>query len=196
MSTPKSSHGGARRDAGRKAGSGPYKEATVVRRIPESAVSELEVWLDALKQTTSLPPGSRLPRAHTAPAAVPLFKEGVRAGFPTPIQGYLDKSVDFNELLVSNSPATFIAVAEGDSMVDAGINDGDLLVVDRSVTPKSGHIVIAMVSAEFTVKLLKLAKDVATLHPANEKASYPILSMGNDDRIIGVVRWNLHKCMP
>ena len=190
------SHGGARSGAGRKTGSGSYKEPTIVKRIPVSAIPALETWLENLKRISELPPGSHLPRTDPAKLSVPLFEEGVRAGFPMPVEGYLDRSVDFNELLVSNVPATFIAVAEGDSMVDAGIHDGDLLVVDRSLTPKSGHIVIAMVGTEFTVKLLKIAKGTATLHPANEKAAYPTLTMGDDDRIIGIVKWNLHKCMP
>ena len=96
----------------------------------------------------------------------------VVAGFPSPAEQYLEPPLDLNELLVRRPAATFFVRVSGDSMVGAGIRDGDLLVVDRSLTPASGDIIIACVDGDFTVKTLRTAtrggdgRDV-WLEPAN-----------------------------
>ena len=87
----------------------------------------------------------------------------VVAGFPSPAEQYLEPPLDLNELLVKRPAATFFVRVEGDSMIGAGIRDKDLLVVDRSLTPANGDIIIAAVDGEFTVKTyrtgLKTGKD-------------------------------------
>ena len=80
----------------------------------------------------------------------------VVAGFPSPAEQYLEPPLDLNELLVKRPAATFFVRVEGDSMIGAGIRDKDLLVVDRSLTPASGDIIIAAVDGEFTVKTLRV----------------------------------------
>ena len=80
----------------------------------------------------------------------------VVAGFPSPAEQYLEPPLDLNALLVKRPAATYFVRVEGDSMIDAGINPGDLLVVDRSLTPVDGDIIIASVDGEFTVKRLRV----------------------------------------
>ena len=80
----------------------------------------------------------------------------VVAGFPSPAEQYLEPPLDLNELLVKRPAATFFVRVQGESMVGAGIHDGDLLVVDRSLAPADGDVVIAAVDNEFTVKYLRI----------------------------------------
>ncbi|TVR02165.1 MAG: LexA family transcriptional regulator [Desulfovibrionales bacterium] len=112
------------------------------------------------------------PRHHTKrPVSLPLYLSTVAAGFPSPAGDYLEKRLDINEHLIRNQAATFLVRASGDSMKDAGILDGDMLVVDRSVQATDGKIVIALSHGEFTVKTLKQRDGKAYLAPAN--TAYP-----------------------
>ena len=102
----------------------------------------------------------------------------VVAGFPSPAEQYLEPPLDLNELLVRHPAATYFVRVEGDSMVGAGIRDGDLLVVDRSLRPADGDVIIASVDGDFTVKTLRLGKREegkgkreVWLEPANPKFS-------------------------
>lgn len=98
-----------------------------------------------------------------------LVGDSVVAGFPSPAEQYADTPLDLNELLVRNVPATFFVRVAGDSMEDAGICNGDLLVVDRSLDAADGDIVIACVENEFTVKYLRKSSEGIWLEPANKK---------------------------
>ena len=97
----------------------------------------------------------------------------VVAGFPSPAEQYLEPPLDLNELLVKRPAATYFVRVEGDSMIEAGIHDGDLLVVDRSLRPASGDVIIASVDGNFTVKTYRRDKDGIRLEPANP--AYPII---------------------
>ncbi len=88
--------------------------------------------------------------------SIPLFVEAVRAGFPSPAQDYIERSLDLNELCIKRPAATFFVRAEGESMIEAGIFSGDILIVDRSLDPMHGDIIIASVDGEFTVKRLSM----------------------------------------
>jgi len=90
---------------------------------------------------------------------LPLFLESVSAGFPSPADDYMEGKLDLNQLLVRNPTATFFVRVTGDSMVEASINSGDILVVDRSITPKDGSIIIAVINGDLTVKRLSKAKN-------------------------------------
>lgn len=118
--------------------------------------------------------------------ALPLFATSVSCGFPSPAQDYVEQRIDLNELLVQHPSATYFVKASGDSMIDGGINTGDLLVVDSAVTAKQGDIVIAAVDGEFTVKQLQL-RPVIQLNPMNE--AYSPIIIGHDGilDIFGVV---------
>ncbi|TVQ96103.1 MAG: LexA family transcriptional regulator [Desulfovibrionales bacterium] len=97
----------------------------------------------------------------------PLLLCRLPAGFPSPADDFLEKCLDLNEYLVRNPPATFLVRVSGQSMKDAGIFDGDMLVVDKSLEPVSGSVVVAIVHGELTVKTLRLRSGKAYLEPAN-----------------------------
>lgn len=86
---------------------------------------------------------------------IPVLSSAVRAGFPSPAEDYIEGNLDLNRHLIRHPAATFIVRVEGDSMTGAGIFSGDLLVVDRSLEPRDGHVVIAVVDGELTVKRLR-----------------------------------------
>ncbi|EOG2927138.1 translesion error-prone DNA polymerase V autoproteolytic subunit [Salmonella enterica] len=117
---------------------------------------------------------------------LPFFSYLVPCGFPSPAADYIEQRIDLNELLVSHPSSTYFVKATGDSMIDAGINDGDLLVVDSSRTAEHGDIVIAAVDGEFTVKRLQLRPTVQ-LNPMN--SAYSPIIVGSEDTldVLGVV---------
>lgn len=117
---------------------------------------------------------------------LPLFSDLVQCGFPSPAQDYVEKRIDLNELLVSHPSATYFVKAAGDSMIDGGISDGDLLVVDSSRTAEHGDIVIAAVGGEFTVKQLQLRPTVQ-LNPLNSAYSPIVIGSEDDLEVFGVV---------
>ena len=126
-------------------------------------------------------------------AGLPLFLSAVQAGFPSPADDSVEDRLDLHRHLVRNETATFFLHACGDSMEGAGIRDGDLLVVDRSLEPKSGRTVIAAVGGELTVKRLARRGGRTLLVPAN--AAYPEFDVTDreDVCIWGVVTYAVHK---
>ena len=98
---------------------------------------------------------------------LPLFLESVSAGFPSPADDYLEGKLDLNEHLVKNPTATFFVRVTGDSMEGAGMYSGDILVVDRSLDPKDGNVIIAVIDGELTVKRLSNKKGEISLAPEN-----------------------------
>lgn len=118
--------------------------------------------------------------------AIPLFSEKVCAGFPSPAQDYIEQALDLNSLCIQHPNATFFVRVSGDSMIEAGIYQNDILVVDRALTPTHGSIVIACIGGEFTVKELQL-KPTTRLLPRNS-AYLPIIIKEEDSlEIFGVV---------
>ncbi len=115
------------------------------------------------------------------------FETRVQAGFPSPVQGEYADSIDLNRALITNPAATFCARVIGDSMVEAGINEGDLLIIDRSITPHDGNIAVCFIDGDFTVKRLSVRPDGVFLTPAN--ASFPELRVTEDNnfQVWGVV---------
>ena len=116
------------------------------------------------------------------------FYEGrVQAGFPSPAQGEYADSIDLNRTLITNPAATFCARVIGNSMVDAGINEGDLLIIDRSLTPHTGSIAVCFIDGDFTVKRLSMRDDGVYLTPAN--ADFPEIAVGQESnfQVWGVV---------
>lgn len=123
-----------------------------------------------------------------------LFAPGVKAGFPSPAEDYLHESLDFNRDLIRHPEATFYGRVAGDSMQDAGICEGDIAVIDRSVEPQDGDVIVAYINGEFTIKFLDVThrKDgYIELRPANKKYS-PIRIDENDSfEVWGVVVWTI-----
>ena len=123
---------------------------------------------------------------------LPLFQTAVSAGFPSPADDYIDKNLDINELLVKHPASTFFVRVSGDSMTKAGIQSGDLLIVDRSLEPTDKKIVIAVINGELTVKRIRKTKNKLFLVPENE--NYPPIEVSEfaDFEIWGVVTAVIH----
>lgn len=121
---------------------------------------------------------------------LPYADGGIRAGFPSPAQDYVDRSLDFNKELIEHPAATFYAKVVGLSMVEAGIDEGDIIVIDRSLDPKQGDVVVAFIEGEFTMKYLDLSeksRGSIWLRPGNRE--FPPFRITADDNftIWGVV---------
>ena len=122
---------------------------------------------------------------HTA---VPLAGAGVKAGFPSPADDFIEQSIDLNRLLIRNPPATFLVRVDGDSMQDECILDGSLVVVDKSLRPADGDVAVCWLDGEFTLKRIRIERERVVLMPANKRFE-PIV-VGEDDpfTVWGVVR--------
>lgn len=132
----------------------------------------------------------------TTATALPLFLCRVPAGFPSPADDHLDGKLDLNDRLITHPTATFFAQAEGHSMVDAGIYDGDLLIVNRALRPRHGCVVVACVDGELTVKRYCVRDGRAHLDAENPE--YPNLTLTEDQDVTiwGVVTHNVHPHGP
>lgn len=115
---------------------------------------------------------------------LPYSETGVRAGFPSPAQDYGDKSLDLNKEIIHHPASTFLAKVVGLSMINAGIDEGDILVIDRSLTPKNGSIVVAYLDGEFTAKRLDLSKkNEGKIYLRSENDDYPDFCISTDDTL-------------
>lgn len=117
---------------------------------------------------------------------IPLFSDKISAGFPSPAQDYIEQTLDLNELCIKHPAATYFVRVEGDSMIEAGIHAGDILVVDRSVNAEHGDIVIAGLYGELTVKELQL-KPYVRLIPRNKDYKAIDIPDGTELDVFGVV---------
>ena len=124
---------------------------------------------------------------------IPLLAGLVSAGFPSPADDYTEESIDLNEHLITNPFSTFFLRVKGDSMINSGIYDKDLIIVDKSLTPKPGNIVIAMIEGEFTVKRFSIKNNKLYLKAENH--NYPDFNFEdhNDIQIWGVVTYSIHN---
>lgn len=124
---------------------------------------------------------------------IPLFSEPVEAGFPSPADDYVDLEIDLNEHLIKNPAATFMVRVRGNSMVDAGIHSGDLLIIDKSLDAKDGDVVIAAVDGQFTVK--RFRRSGTNLKLVAENPNQPPIVIGENTsvEIWGVVAHVIHS---
>ena len=198
----KHTHGGKRPGAGWPKGTGrKFKEPTVVKRIPKSRVSEVEALILQPQKpvdTESKGPIANVVDIRAATASPrkqerPLFAARVPAGFPSPADDYIEMHLDLNEYLVDQPAATYHVQVSGDSMVGAGIMDGDILVVNRSQEAVHNAIVVAIVDGEPTVKRLFWQNSAIELQPENP--AYPTIriSAEQDLQIWGVVTGVVRK---
>ena len=145
-------------------------------------------------QATPLPPGTCTASARgfaTAEATSPIYSALVAAGFPSPADDHLEGQLDLHELMVKRPAATFFCRADGDSMTGAGIQDGDLLVVDRSIQPQDGDVVVATLDGGLTVKRLHKTEEGWELASANP--NYPSFPVNEEEgvQIWGVVTFSV-----
>lgn len=194
------SHGGKRPNSGPKKPIGPYGEPTFLARLPISIKPNVINFLDEFKRrraiTNTVPALTFLEPAINPPLLeLPLYigkvSAGRTTGFASPAQDYEQERLDLNKKLVTNSPATFFYYVgkSDDSMIDDGIMPDGLLIVDRSITPKSGKNVLAILNGEYLVKRLYSRAGIVELRSMNKEKNYPPirLSEGQDLIIEGVV---------
>lgn len=124
---------------------------------------------------------------------IPYVNHGVSAGFPSPALDFMETSIDLDKVLVENPIATFYVQVEGNSMIDAGIQDKDILVVDRSIEPANKKIAICLIDGEFTVKRIKVDVDCLWLMPENSNYSPIRVTEENQLVIWGVVTYVIKK---
>lgn len=124
---------------------------------------------------------------------LPIADGGIKAGFPSPAQDFMDLSIDLNKELVKHPSSTFYGRVSGDSMVDAGIYDGDILIIDKSLEPKDGDMAVCFIDGEFTIKYIKIEETVIWLVPANENYKPMKVTEDNDFLIWGIVTYSIKK---
>ena len=121
------------------------------------------------------------------------FFSGISAGFPSPANDYLEAAIDLNKELIKNPSSTFMGRVKGFSMKDAGIDDEDILIIDKSVIPKSGMKAVCFVDGEFTLKEICLGNNCITLLSANNNYKPIVITEHNDFTIWGIVTYVIKK---
>ena len=185
-------HGGFRLGSGRKFGSGFFGEETKVIRVPASRIVEIKKYIKSRYQTSNT---DTIMLAHSSPQKkyLNLFDQKVPAGFPSPADDHIEKVLDLNEYLITRKETTFFVKIKGDSMIDASIHDGDIVIVDRSREAKIGDIILASIDGEFTIKILAKHLSQPRLLPANEKFQPIIVNKNMQFEIWGVITGAVRK---
>ncbi len=150
----------------------------MIRSSTPSRNSPLQIWQPSLMALVT---------------RLPLFGFPVPAGFPSPADDYIEGRLSLDEHLIQHKDATFFVRAKGNSMIDAGISDGSILVVDKSLKPAIGDIVVAVVEGDFTVKYLGMRGDSIVLKPANARYKEIEFKDGQELQIWGVVTSTVKK---
>ena len=126
---------------------------------------------------------------------IPFYQSNVPAGFPSPADDFMDLDLNLQEYLVQHPSATFCVKAIGESMKDAGIQSGDIMIVDKSLEPQNRSIVLAVIDGEFTVKRVNVNDDALYLMPENSNFSPIKITEEMDFQVWGVVTYIIHKAV-
>lgn len=118
---------------------------------------------------------------------IPVLENPVPAGFPSPVQGLPSDSIDLNRELIDHPSSTFCARVSGNSMIECGISDGDLLIIDKSLSPANGSVSVCFIDGEFTLKKISLRNDGLYLVPANRKYAEIKVSEESNFQVWGIV---------
>jgi DNA polymerase V len=133
-----------------------------------------------------------LPNTENA-KEIPFIAAGIKAGFPSPAADFDETKISIDQLVIKNETATFYAKASGNSMTGAGIDDGDILVIDRSIEPTDNKIAVCFIDGEFTVKRIKMEEDCVYLQAENPKYKSIKVTEDNDLIIWGIVTYVVKK---
>lgn len=117
----------------------------------------------------------------------------IRAGFPSPAQDYVQTTIDLNSELINHPNSTFYGRVVGNSMIEAGIEEGDIIVIDRSLEARNGDMAVCFVDGEFTLKYIEIGKDVIYLVPANPNFERICVTPENEFMIWGIVTYTIKK---
>jgi DNA polymerase V len=128
-------------------------------------------------------------------STIPMFSDAVQAGFPSPAEDHMDMDLNLNDHLVQNPSATFCVKAIGESMKDAGIQSGDIMIVDKSLEPSNRSIVLAVIDGEFTVKRVNMNENELYLMPENNSFSPIKITKEMDFQVWGIVTYIIHKAV-
>lgn len=183
-------HGGKRPGAGRKKGSNRFGEQTTRVRIPNSVMPMINNLLNDLVASRNIHSNDvEVMQLSETPstASISLFSSSVAAGFPSPADDHVENQLDLNEHFIRNPASTFCVRTTGDSMIGAGIQSGDILIVDRAREATHGSIVIAVVDSELTVKRLYKKDGKLALIPENPAYQPIYISEAMELVIWGVV---------
>ena len=126
---------------------------------------------------------------------IPIFTNSVQAGIPSPAEDYMDLDLNLQDHLVQNPSATFCVRAVGESMNDAGIQSGDIMLVDKSLIPKNRSIVLAVIDGEFTIKRVNVSDKELYLIPENDNFPPIKITKEMDFQVWGVVTYIIHKAL-
>lgn len=129
----------------------------------------------------------------TSHLALPFADQGIQAGFPSPAQDYISETIDLNHELIRHPAATFYGRVSGDSMTGDGIEQGDILVIDRSLEPADGDLAVCCVDGEFTLKRIRLSKDQVWLIPSNESFDPILVTADQQFEVWGVVTYTIKQ---
>ncbi len=185
--------GGKRAGAGRPKGSGKYSEPTVALRLPQSLAQDVQRLLTHPLTASQIDLAQSQLEALgqpqiDKPCLLPMLLEHAAAGFPSPAAQYCEGQIDLNDILIPHPAATFLMRVVGDSMIEAGILPGATLIVDRSLTPRDGDVVVAVLyGSELTVKRLSQNGRRAYLLPANSRYPTTEITEAMDLCLWGVV---------
>lgn len=124
---------------------------------------------------------------------LPYVDAGIRAGFPSPADDFIELSIDLNKHLIKHKDTTFFATVKGHSMKNAGIYDGDLLIIDKSLEPQNDKIAICQIDGEFTVKRIKIERNVVWLIAENEEFAPIKVTRDNELIIWGIVTASIKR---
>ncbi|MBR5745065.1 MAG: translesion error-prone DNA polymerase V autoproteolytic subunit [Muribaculaceae bacterium] len=124
---------------------------------------------------------------------LPFAEGGIRAGFPSPAQDYISESIDLNTELIAHPAATFYGRVIGDSMSGEGIEEGDILVIDKSLEPANGDLAVCQVDGEFTLKRLNIQKDRVLLMPSSPNYQPIVVTVENQFMIWGIVTYTIKR---
>ena len=128
-------------------------------------------------------------------STIPMFSDAVQAGFPSPAKDHMDMDLNLNDHLVQNPSTTFCVKAIGESMKDAGIQSGDIMIVDKSLEPRNRSIVLAVIDGEFTVKRVNMNENELYLMPENNSFSPIKITKEMDFQVWGIVTYIIHKAV-
>jgi len=124
---------------------------------------------------------------------LPIADDGIKAGFPSPAQDFMDLAIDLNRELIKHPASTFYGRVKGDSMIEAGIYDGDILIIDKSLEPRDGDMAVCFIDGDFTLKYIKIEDKIVWLIPANKQYQPIKVTEDNDFLIWGIVTYSIKK---
>lgn len=168
-------HGGYRKGAGRPRGKGAFGESTKPIRLPISLIKSV------------------LKYVENKGYQLPLYGSKVAAGFPSPADDYIEAKLDLNEHLIKHPAATFFVRVSGNSMIDAGIHENDILIVDRSLKPEHGKIAVVALDGQLTVKRLHQKNNKLFLMPENKNFKPIEVAENSDIYVWGIVTNVIHS---